>query len=153
MLAQSPQSLESLVCPKPTLQCLAAEGRQQRWPSEIHPRDLSYRVGSPGRSHRDDPAWERRGLGTAGLFAHLSRVAMGKQEFSRKLGAMEIMMEPEALHLLQDTPGHKTVLQPAVQGRVPFFLGWYTPFLAQEITVPSDVEFFGFCGSSVSRIL
>lgn len=66
---------------------------------------------------------------------------------------MEIMVELEALHLLQDTPEHETVPQPAVQGRALFFLGWSTPFLAQEITVPSDVEFFGFCGSSVSRIL
>lgn len=104
--------------------------------------------GSPGRSHRGDLAKERGHPRAAGLSGHLSRVVMGKQEISRKCGALEIMMEPEALHSL-NAPGHSgkahrhvTVPQPAVQGRDPFFLGWSTPILAQEITVPSDVECF-----------
>lgn len=126
------------MCPEPTLQGLW-------W--LIHPWDLSSWVRSPGKGHRGDLAGEE-GPGAAGPSGHLSRVTVGKQEISRICGALEIAMELEALHLAgccrtpRESRGAHGGAQPAVQGRDPSFLGWSTPFLAQEITVPSDVEFF-----------
>ena len=65
-------------------ECLAAEGRQQRRPSEIHPRDPTTGQGILG-GVIEVVQLGRGGPGSSWVTSgHVSRVAMGKWEFSRR---------------------------------------------------------------------
>lgn len=59
MLAQSWQGLEWSVCPKPTLQSVWRLRVGSRGGPLRFSLGTRYWAGSPGRSHRGDPAWER----------------------------------------------------------------------------------------------